>query len=264
MSDEAPATEKSKKDRSPSFPFISLRKAVDRAEALNANHRREPARLASVAASWGYAPKSSGLLQTVAALKQFGLAEDLGSGDDRKVQLTDLARRLLVDSRPGARETAIREAARSPRLIAEYLGRWLPDRPSDDHCISELHLDRGFTREAAKLFLRVFDETVSYADLNEGDTLSANVPETPADEKSAMTEQPAPSPQRQGIPDVFSLLYNDAFRSRAKPLMERLQVTTTGNQISINAILISSSEVDKLIRILEANKLLLDEKIEEA
>lgn len=163
-----------KKDRSPSYPFISLAKALDRAQALAANHKRLPARLVQIAESWGYGAKSSGLLQTVAALKQFGLADDIGSGDERKIVLSDLAWKILVDARPGAKEQAIREAALKPRLIAEYAEHWLPERPSDAHCLSELHLDRGFTQEAAKTFLRVFDDTVEFANLKNTDSLSVS------------------------------------------------------------------------------------------
>ena len=161
--------DKPKKERSPSFPFISLAKAVARASALHEKHKREPTRLSGAAPTWGYGAKSSGLLQTVAALKQFGLIEDFGSGEDRKIQLSDLARRILNDERPGAKQAALREAAVRPRLIDEYVERWVPDRPSDSHCISELQFDRGFSSDAAKVFLKVFDETVAYSGLERGD-----------------------------------------------------------------------------------------------
>jgi hypothetical protein len=47
------------------------------------------------------------------------------------------------------------------------------------------------------------------------------------------------------------------------PLSERLQVVTTGNQLTISAALISPKEVDKLIRILQANRELLDDDLDE-
>jgi len=50
-----------------------------------------------------------------------------------------------------------------PKMFMAYSVIWFPDRPSDAHCMSELTLDRGFTQEAAKLFLRVFDENMSFA-----------------------------------------------------------------------------------------------------
>ncbi len=121
MSEAVADESRPKKERSPNFPFIPLKKAIERAEALHANHKKEAARLVAIAPSWNYGNKSSGLIQTVAALKQYGLIEDLGSGEDRKVQVSDLTRRIIVDQRPGAREQALKEAARSPKLFAEYI-----------------------------------------------------------------------------------------------------------------------------------------------
>lgn len=210
MSDQDPADLKPKKDRSPSFPFIPLGKAVDRARAFAENHRRSPARLISVANTWGYAPKSSGLQQTVAALKQYGLMEDSGSGDERKFQLSELAWRILMDSRPGAREQAVKEAALRPRLFSEYATQWLPERPSDSHCVSELHLDRGFTPDAAGLFLRVFDDTVRYANLSEGDKASGIDDYEPEPEPSQM-----PAPAHAATRETLGMTMRRAAQSTA-------------------------------------------------
>ena len=174
MSDLDDNAERGRKERSPSFPFISLPKAVDRARAFHDAHRRSAARLVTIAETWGYAQSSSGLQQTVGALKSYGLLEDAGRGQDRRIQLTDLANRILHDSRPGAKEASIKEAALRPRLFAEYAEKWLPNRPSDNHCLSELHLDRGFTPAAAQTFLRAFDETVTFANLKSEDSLSSS------------------------------------------------------------------------------------------
>lgn len=175
MADNSEDEVQGKKERSPSFPFISLKKAIDRAEAFANSHGKAAARLVAVGPTWGYAEKSSGLLQTVAALKQYGLIEDFGSGAERKVQLTELAWRILKDMRPGAREQAIGEAVLKPRLMQEYIAHWIPDRPSDAHCISELTLDRGFTEASAKAFLKVFDENASFANLKNSDSLSPSL-----------------------------------------------------------------------------------------
>jgi len=247
---------KAKKERSPSYPFISLKKAVDRAQSLFDGHRKEPTRLSALADTWTYSPSSSGLQQTVAAMKQYGLLEEAGSGMDRKVQISDLARRILADLRPGVKEQAIKEAALRPKLLAEYFQRWLPVRPSDAHCVSELVFDRGFGEPAAKSFLKVFDETATFANLRHNDKEqdveqgSDTVEEESEDEgggnvqKGEQWKPLAPPPALRN--------------AGAVPLSERLQVVTTGNQLTISAALVSGREVDKLIRILQANKALLD------
>jgi hypothetical protein len=249
--------DKAKKDRSPSYPFISLRKAVERAQALYDGHRKEPTRLATLGATWNYSPSSSGLQQTVAAMKQFGLVEETGSGPDRKIQISDLARRILSDLRPGVKQQSIAEAARRPKLIAEYLPKWVPDRPNDAHCISELVFDKGFGELAARAFLRVFDETVQFAQLKVDDR---EVPVGSASEQvdDRFEGEPAHANDAGGWKPLVTA---PAVRNAsAVPLSERLQVVTTGNQLTISAMLVSGREVDKLIRILQANKLLLDDE----
>ena len=120
--------------------------------------------------------ESSGLLQTFAALRAYGLIEDVGRAEERRIQLSDLGWRILHDTRADARQEAIREAAIRPRSIAEYAHKWLPSRPSDDECISELHLDRGFSPQAAKQYLKgACHETAVLADLAPTDRRSYNL-----------------------------------------------------------------------------------------
>jgi hypothetical protein len=158
-----------KKDRSPSFPFITLTKAVDRARELYTVAKRHDMRLADAADAMGYGAKSSGAIQTLAALIAFGLVEDNGTGDARKFRITDLAFKALEDQRPGARDNALAEAAMSPKMIAEYASQWKAGRPTDGICISELRIDGGFTEDGAKAFLRVFDDAMGYAKVGSAD-----------------------------------------------------------------------------------------------
>jgi hypothetical protein len=181
MTDQIERASTAKKERSPSFPFISLRQAVKRTEAFWDRHKRFPTRLTDAAQTWGYSPKSSGNLQTVAALKAYGLLEEVGTGSDRKVQLTDLAVRIVNDKRPGVREEWIQEAALKPKWLAEYARRWRDGRPADNHCVSELTLDHRFTVDAAKTFLKVFDDTMRFADLRKLDKMHDNIDEEEPD-----------------------------------------------------------------------------------
>lgn len=153
---------KKKGDRSPSFPAITLTKAMEKVGALYAAAKRHEMRIGDVASAWGTGAKSSGTQQSIAALIGFGLVEDSGSGAARKFKVTDLAFKALEDLRPGAKEGALAEAALMPRLIAEYAQKWSDGRPADGICTSELRIDRGFTEDGAKSFLRVFDDAIGY------------------------------------------------------------------------------------------------------
>jgi hypothetical protein len=227
MSDFDDNIEHARKERSPSFPFISLPKAVDRAQAFHNAHRRNGARLVTVAETWGYAQSSSGLQQTVGALKSYGLLEDIGKGQDRRIQLTDLANRILHDSRPGAKEASIKEAALRPRLFAEYAEKWLPNRPSDNHCLSELHLDRGFTLAAAQTFLRAFDETVNFANLKDEDKLSGN------HDEGTMEPTAEDVPPMTGLVRTGPNTYAAASRVAARSAVNALPVETVAPRATL-------------------------------
>lgn len=259
MTDQQEATDKARKERSPSFPFISLKKAIERLKEMAEAHRRNPTRMVSVGQTWGYAAKSSGLLQTVAALKAFGLIDDFGGGGDRRIQVSELGWRILQDARSGARETAIREAAVSPRLIAEYVSKWVPDRPSDAHCLSELHLDRGFNEVAARSFLRVFDDTVEYANLKDLDKVSPNL----FRDEDAMyqpTVSMEPKPAAAIAPETVQPVLRGVSATGSTGQAPPFQITLGPERISGAFNLTRQDEADEVIRMLTAMKAFLKPK----
>lgn len=161
MSDATEAST-AKKERSPSFPYIGLTKAQERLREFYSAAKRFEVRMADAAGSWGMGVKSSATLQTVSALLAYGLIEDQGSGENRKVKISDRGFRILEDQRPGIKERELAAAACTPKLIAEYVELWKDGRPTDAICISELKIDRSFTEDGAKAFLRVFDDVVGF------------------------------------------------------------------------------------------------------
>ena len=108
-----------RKIRSPSFPFISLREAIDQARAFYEAEQRNAARPETAAAHWGYSPKSSGGKQTIAALRAFGLIEG-----DTLVKLSGRALRILLDERGASeeRERLLKQAALMPPSPFQALG----------------------------------------------------------------------------------------------------------------------------------------------
>lgn len=159
------AEAKRSQGRSPPFPFIDLERALRRLKEFAEHSRGHPVRVVSAVSAWGYNPKSSGGSQTVGALKAFGLIEDSGSGGDRKIQISELGRRLGRNPPSNIRIQLLQEAALKPRLVGEYWAVWGVQRPPDEECLWALTEERGFTQEAAAKFLQVYDATILYAEL---------------------------------------------------------------------------------------------------
>src|SRR2546427_2432659 len=100
MADTKTAVQSSKKMRSPAYPGINLEIALKRARGLYDRERRNAVAFSVAVSYWGFGPKSSGGLVSVAAMKSFGLIEDIERGaGGRVIKLTDLAFRILLDDR---------------------------------------------------------------------------------------------------------------------------------------------------------------------
>jgi hypothetical protein len=211
-----------KRDRSPKFPYIGLAKALERIQTLYDKVKRYDARIADIAKDWGLSATSSSTDRTVAALQSFGLIEDSGSGDNRKIKLSELGARIIADQRPGVRESLLAEAALKPPIISDYARKWDGSRPDEVHALGQLQFDGGFTAEGAKMFLRVYDETIRFTQGRQSDKeadtggqenrdSSANGPDNSVNERQS---QPESRPQRREVKvgmkeDVFSLREGD-------------------------------------------------------
>lgn len=151
--------------RSPSFPAIDLKTAIDRARTFYQHEKRSPASVLVASSHWGYSPQSSGGKQTLAALIAYGLMEDEGSGDQRKVRLTDLAFRILLDERPDSpeRDEAIRRAAHMPKIHAEIFARSSDALPSDPNLRHFLVWDKKFNENSVGDFIRQLRSTAEFA-----------------------------------------------------------------------------------------------------
>jgi len=208
----------SRRIRSPSFPFISLRVAIDRVRSLEEKYFHHQARMSNALNVWGYNPKSSGGLRTVASLKAYGLIDDSGSGQDRKIRVSKLGLKILKDQRPGIYDVAVKDAALKPKMFSKFKNDWGFPRPPDPEVLSELTLDYKFDESAAKKFLKVYDDTFKFAKLDSSDSLSGgnedseegydNVPEPPPsrDEKPEEEDMKPTTGQRRA---VFALAEGD-------------------------------------------------------
>lgn len=153
------------KDRSPSFPFITLEEAIKRLYAFEQTFGRHPAPAAKTGLAWGMKENSSQAFQTLAALKAFGLVRYEGSAAERKASLSDDARTYLRAQQENIKRDVLRKIALEPTQIKKFWAVWGADRPPDAVCLDDLILKHAFTESAARNFLKVYDSTIKYAGL---------------------------------------------------------------------------------------------------
>lgn len=163
----SPLGTKRPKGRSPSYPAISLERAILRAEETWERERQHATSVETIVEAWGYRSLNGPGSLTIAALKKYGLMEEEGSRNDRKAWITDLAVRILQHPDDAVRKDAIREAALKPTIHAELWTRYGSDLPSTAALRWELTRALGFTETGADEFIPVYKQTLAFAGLDQ-------------------------------------------------------------------------------------------------
>jgi hypothetical protein len=162
---EAAAPQKMKRQRSPNYPTVGLREAIDRTKRFITANGKAGAMPAIATKLIGFASAHGQAYSTLSALKKFGLLEE----KDGRVVPTQ--RGMEVVSLPDAdprRLKAIRDAAISPTIYAEVLEQYKDTNiPNDDTLAGELVAYKGFNPNGVKEFLKAFRETIEFAGLSD-------------------------------------------------------------------------------------------------
>ena len=145
------------------FPFISLNKALDRAQSIFDNDKNGKGLKVPVAfAAWGYSDKSSGGFQTVAALKGYGLLADEGANDDRAVKLTSEARQYFQTEIEGDKAALRSNFSSRPSLMAHLLEHWASGTVDDPVARTYLKTTIGMNEQSARSALGIYKENLSH------------------------------------------------------------------------------------------------------
>jgi hypothetical protein len=172
--------------RSPSYPGVSLRVAVDRAQQLYRAENRHATPVPAAMTVWGYTnPKGGTAGVTLAALKKYGLLVEEKVSDKRVVRLSELALEIILSPEP---EHAVRQAALLPPLHREMWEKYGNNLPSDQNLRWQL-IQRGFTEAGANDFLKVYRETVAFAKLESGTDQTPREPVADPDEPATPESQ---------------------------------------------------------------------------
>jgi hypothetical protein len=165
----AKADKKAREGRSPGFPIIDLKKALERAEQFRVAEGKHSAPVASARKAWKFGEESVIARRTIAALGYFGLFADEGAGESRKVRLTETALKILLDKQPVSpeRDQLIQDVALKPALHKELWEKWNNELPSDATIETFLVRDRGFSSGGAADFMAEYKNTLAFAKLDQ-------------------------------------------------------------------------------------------------
>ena len=246
MTEAVASPHQPKRPRSPSYPGISLPQAIERAKKLYQAENRNAAPIDAILQHWAYSPGSGAGMVAVAALKKFGLLADEGSGKQRKARLTNLALKIILDERENSpeRDEAIKLAALSPSIHKEVWEKF-SGLPSDATLRHFLRFERGFTNGAADELVKEIHETVSFAKLDQSDTLSNGDGDTG-------DASPAADDGEQGDGFVSAALLEEPRTPETPDAPPPIQLRVQGRTVMLRESQpLTGAEWDKMIEILK-------------
>ena len=171
MTDAAPPA--TQRDRSPAYPNIPLKVAIDRLIEFDTHFKRTPARPEKIGDAWGITAKAY-VDRTTAALRYYGLLEYQGVRKERHIVTSDWGKAYLRSAQEETKRTVIKKAALLPKHIAFFWTQWGTDRPADAACLDELMFKHKFSEGGARDFLKVYDATITFAGLTSSDKPDPN------------------------------------------------------------------------------------------
>jgi hypothetical protein len=243
---EAEMTDSPTRQKSPPYPSLSLKGALDRAEQLREVAKGFSVPMPSAAKAWGYSPTSSSVISVVGALNQFGLLEEAGSGDAKRVKVSALGEAILLDKRPNsaARSNAIKKAALAPKVFLELWDQFKTSEVDDHTLVYELTLGRAqsgkapYTEQAARDVAAKYVESLRFAGLDaEGNGAEQLVePTTPEQNSVVPLEDPLRSRDLEvTLPPLFAGSPVPVFEEK-KALDEGTAILIWPRQLSTDSV----------------------------
>jgi hypothetical protein len=165
------------RQRSPGFPTINLRDAIERIRVVYDADRTAPTPSEVIAGHFNQAHTSSTFQRILASLRRFGLLVDAG-GHNLRVSPAAVDILLMPDENP-ERLKRIQAAALAPRVHQELWEEFKSNLPSDPTLIHRLVTERGFQRKSAADLISQYRETLEFAKLTGDDRIT----ETDADKR---------------------------------------------------------------------------------
>jgi hypothetical protein len=165
------ATEESKRQRSPNYPAVGLREAVERVRRLIQTDGKAGAPPEIAAKHIGYSSAHGQAMSVLAALKKFNLVVE-SSG---RLVPTQMAFEIVnLPEADARRATALKEAALSPGLYRQLVDDHRESGlPNSEVLEAELTTYKGFNPKAVGGFVSDFRDTLDFAGIKVGNEVES-------------------------------------------------------------------------------------------
>ena len=157
-----------KRTRSPAYPAIALPQAMDLLGVIFRSFQSHPAPMEAVGEAVGMKAGGSSLNVRLAALKKYGLIDELGDtkSGGKSYRVSALGKDLAVLPQASAEHAeALRKAALMPVIYESLWTRFGPELPADSLIRSYLVRERNFNAHQVDGAIADFRATIEYAGL---------------------------------------------------------------------------------------------------
>jgi hypothetical protein len=175
MTTEPQPPPKQSKARSPAYPAYSLSTAIDLARKLWNAQRKQDTHIDSALKTLGYSARSGTAVRAIAGLRHYGLIDESGAKDDRKIRLSELAQDIIhLGENDERRKKALKTAALSPTIYAALWERYGAQLPDDAAIRPFLIRDKGYNDAVVDDLLADYRATLEFARLDKIDENVSN------------------------------------------------------------------------------------------
>jgi len=157
-----------KRTRSPAYPAIALPQAMDLLGVIFRSFQSHPAPMEAVGEAVGMKAGGSSLNVRLAALKKYGLIDELGDtkSGGKSYRISALGKDLAVLPQASAEQAeALRKAALMPVIYEALWTRFGPELPADSLIRAYLVRERNFNAHQVDGAIADFRATIEYAGL---------------------------------------------------------------------------------------------------
>jgi len=176
MAEEVTAAAKKERHRSPNYPAVSLKEAVERVRKLWEADGKAGAPAAIAAKHIGFGSAHGQAMSVLSALKKFGLVTEANGRIIPTQHAMEIVNLPASDPR---RETAIKEAALTPAIYRELIEQYQQTGlPADETLAAELTTYKAFNPNSVEGFVKDFKETLDFAGLNAEHALESDSMQT--------------------------------------------------------------------------------------